>query len=88
VARGPTDDRCRGVRAHDLHRRAGAAAVPGGGRPRPQVDAIGIARRPADLPAPVAAHAAAFDHLNLCAPPRGLDADAMEAATEAILAAR
>jgi probable F420-dependent oxidoreductase len=59
-----------------------AAAVP-----EEAIDAIGIACRPADLPARVAEHAAGFDHLNLCAPPWGLRAEELETATEAILAA-
>jgi probable F420-dependent oxidoreductase len=61
---------------------AAAAAVPDAA-----VDAIGIACAPADLPARVAAHAEAFDHLNLCAPPWGLEPEALEEATEEILAA-
>lgn len=59
-----------------------AAAVPDDA-----IDVIGIACRPAELPARVAEHAAAFDHLNLCAPPWGLEPHELEAATEAILAA-
>jgi probable F420-dependent oxidoreductase len=59
-----------------------AAAVPD-----EAIDAIGIACRPADLPARAAEHAAAFDHLNLCGPAWGLQPEELEAATEAILAA-
>ncbi|MCE3551178.1 LLM class flavin-dependent oxidoreductase [Pseudonocardia sp. RS11V-5] len=61
---------------------AAAAAVPD-----EAIDAIGIACRPAELPDRVAAHAAAFDHLDLCAPPWGLDPEGLEEATEGILAA-
>ena len=50
--------------------------------PDEAIDAIGIACTPAQLPERVAAHAAAFDHLNLCAPPWGLEPEALEAATE------
>ena len=53
--------------------------------PDDAIDEIGIACRPDDLPARVAAHAGPFDHLNLCAPPWGLDADELEAATRRIL---
>jgi probable F420-dependent oxidoreductase len=59
-----------------------AAAVPDGA-----IDAIGIACTPADLTGHVAAHAAAFDHLDLCAPPWGLEPEALEEATGEILAA-
>lgn len=68
--------------ARDRDPQAMADAVPDAA-----IDAIGVACRPADLPARVAEHATAFDHLNLCAPPWGLDPDELEAATEAILAA-
>ncbi|BBG02757.1 MULTISPECIES: LLM class flavin-dependent oxidoreductase [Pseudonocardia] len=61
---------------------AAAAAVPDAA-----IDAIGIACRAADLPARVAAHAEHVDHLDLCAPPWGLDPDGLEDATEQILAA-
>lgn len=53
--------------------------------PDAAVDAIGIACRPGDLPALVARHAAGFDHLDLCAPPWGLDDDQLEDATGRIL---
>ncbi|MDT7553182.1 MAG: hypothetical protein QOI16_1718, partial [Pseudonocardiales bacterium] len=59
-----------------------AAAVPDAA-----IDAIGIACRPADLPARVAGHAAHFAHLDLCPPPWGLEPEELEAATEGILAA-
>ncbi|MFC4948630.1 LLM class flavin-dependent oxidoreductase [Pseudonocardia sp. GCM10023141] len=59
-----------------------AAAVPDAA-----IDAIGIACTPADLPRRAAAHAATFDHLNLCAPPWGLVPEELEEATEEILAA-
>lgn len=62
---------------------AGAAAAV----PDEAIDAIGIACTPADLPERVAAHATAFGHLNLCAPPWGLEPEALEEATEEILVA-
>jgi probable F420-dependent oxidoreductase len=62
---------------------AGAAAAV----PDEAIDVIGIACTPAALPGRVAAHAAAFDHLNLCAPPWGLEPEALEEATEQILVA-
>jgi len=59
-----------------------AAAVPDAA-----IDAIGIACRPAELAGRVAEHAAPFGHLNLCAPPWGLDPAGLEDATGAILRA-
>ncbi|GAA2864522.1 LLM class flavin-dependent oxidoreductase [Pseudonocardia halophobica] len=59
-----------------------AAAVPDAA-----IDAIGIACTPAQLPGRVAAHAEAFDHLNLVAPPWGLEPEQAEEATEEILVA-
>ena len=59
-----------------------AAAVPDAA-----IDAIGIACRPEELAVHVAEHTAPFDHLNLCAPPWGLDPDGLEHATRAILRA-
>lgn len=59
-----------------------AAAVPDA-----MIDAVGIACRPADLPARVAAHAAEFDHLALTAPAWGLSAEEAEAATRHLVAA-
>jgi probable F420-dependent oxidoreductase len=67
--------------------KAGDAAGMTAAVPDAAIDAIGIACRPADLPARVAAHAAPFDHLNLCAPPWGLAPEGLEAATEEILTA-
>ncbi|MCE0761941.1 LLM class flavin-dependent oxidoreductase [Pseudonocardia kujensis] len=61
---------------------AAAAAVPDAA-----VDAIGIVCRAADLPDRVAAHAADFDHLDLVAPPWGLEPEQAEEVTEEILAA-
>lgn len=55
--------------------------------PDAAIDAIGIAARPADLPDRLPEHAASFDHLDLCAPPWGLEPDDLEAATERILTA-
>lgn len=66
--------------AKDGDPQAMAAAVPDAA-----VDAIGIACRPADLPALVERHAAGFDHLDLCAPPWGLDDDQLEDATGRIV---
>lgn len=68
--------------AKDRDAAALAAAVPDA-----PIDAIGIACRPRVLAARVAEHAVPFDHLNLCAPPWGLDADGLEDATRAILRA-
>ncbi|QJY50825.1 LLM class flavin-dependent oxidoreductase [Pseudonocardia broussonetiae] len=59
-----------------------AAAVPDD-----MIDAIGIACRPADLDARVAAHEADFGHLDLVAPAWGLSPEESEAATREILAA-
>lgn len=61
---------------------AAAAAVPDAA-----IDAIGIACSPAELLERLAAHAADFDHLDLVAPPWGLEPEQAEEATEQILAA-
>lgn len=53
--------------------------------PDEAIDAIGIACRPADLAERVAAHAAPFSHLDLCAPPWGLSDDELETATTRVL---
>lgn len=53
--------------------------------PDEALDAIGIACRPADFPELVAQHAAAFDHLDLCAPPWGLSDEELEDATRRML---
>lgn len=52
------------------------------------VDAMAIACRPADLPRLVARHAEPFDHLNLTAPPWGLEPDEIEAATRRLVHVR
>jgi probable F420-dependent oxidoreductase len=51
------------------------------------VDAMAIACRPADLPRLAAHHAEPFDHLNLTAPPWGLEPEDIEAATRRLVAA-
>ncbi|HEY2191734.1 MAG TPA: LLM class flavin-dependent oxidoreductase [Actinomycetospora sp.] len=67
--------------------KAGDASAAARAVPDEAIDAIGVACRPADVPARVAAHAPAFDHLNLCSPPWGQQPEEMEDATEQILAA-
>ncbi|GLZ48138.1 luciferase-like protein [Actinomycetospora sp. NBRC 106375] len=66
--------------AKDGDPQAMAAAVPD-----EAIDTIAVACRPAELPALVARHAAPFDHLDLCAPPWGLDDDQLEDATGRIV---
>lgn len=55
--------------------------------PDEAIDTIGIACRPEELRSRSAAHGETFDHLNLCAPPWGLAAEELEAATDGILTA-
>ena len=55
--------------------------------PDEAIDAIGIACRPDDLRRRAGDHADAFDHLDLCAPPWGLEPPELEAATDRILSA-
>jgi len=52
------------------------------------IDAMAIACRPEDLPRLAARHARPFDHLNLTAPPWGLEPEEIEAATRRIVLAQ